>query len=159
MAPGDRSEAEPRPRLLVGASGGGHWIELLRLRPAFEDFEIVYVSTFEGYAHVVAGHRYYTVPETSRFRVRTLIPAFFRAAQILWKERPSVILTTGSAPMLPFIVFGRLFAATTIWIDSIANADHLSTSGRIAKHFADRCLAQWPNVASDEDIECWGKII
>jgi len=149
----------PRPRLLVGASGGGHWIELLRLRPAFQGFEIVYVSTFESYADTVAGHRYYTVPDTSRFRLRTFVPVFFRAARILWKERPAAILTTGSAPMLPFIVFGRLFAATTIWIDSIANADHLSTSGRIAKRFADRCLAQWPEVAAQERIECWGKII
>jgi len=147
------------PRLLVGASGGGHWIELLRLRPAFAGFDVAYVSTFDSYAEVVAGQRYYTVPDASRFRLKTFAPVFVRALLILWKERPAAILTTGSAPMLPFIVLGRLFAAKTIWIDSIANAEHISTSGRIAKRFAHRCVAQWPNVAADEGIEFWGNII
>jgi len=166
----DRSSATPRdlvesaavpnlPRLLVGASGGGHWIELLRLRPAFAGFDVAYVSTFDSYAEVVSGQRYYTVPDASRFRLKTFAPVFVRALRILWKERPAAILTTGSAPMLPFIVLGRLFAAKTIWIDSIANAEHISTSGRIAKRFAHCCLAQWPDVAVDEGIEFWGNII
>ncbi|MGN6375855.1 MAG: UDP-N-acetylglucosamine--LPS N-acetylglucosamine transferase [Sphingomonas sp.] len=131
----------------------------MRLRPAFEGFDVAYVSTFASYAEVVPDHRYYAVPDASRFRLSTFAPVFLRAFLILLKERPAAILTTGSAPMLPFIVLGRLFAAKTIWIDSIANADHMSTSGRVAKRFAHRCLAQWPNVAADEDIECWGRII
>lgn len=157
---GATSQPSLRTRtVLIGASGGGHWIELLRLRPAFAGFGIAYVSTFESYAQLVAPQRYYAVPDASRFRVRTFLPIFARAARILWRERPYAVVTTGSAPMLPFIVLGRLFGAKTLWIDSIANSEHMSTSGRIARRIAHRCIAQWPDVALEEGIECWGKIV
>ena len=145
-------------RLLAGASGGGHWIELMRLRPAFEGFEVSFVSTFPGYREIVPGHRYYAVPDASRFQLVTFLPIFWRALRIVIYERPDAIVTTGSAPMLPFVFFGRLFGAKTLWIDSIASSEHLSTSGRIAKRLAGQCISQWPDVASAEAIEYWGKV-
>ena len=148
-----------RPRLLVGASGGGHWIELRRLKAAFEGFEVAYVSTIPGYADVVAGHRYYAVPDASRFSLAGFAPIALSALRILLRERPAAFVTTGSAPMLPFVLLARLFGVRTLWIDSIANGEHLSTSGRVAKRLAHRCLAQWPGVAHDETIDYWGKII
>lgn len=145
--------------MLVGASGGGHWIELQRLRPAFDGFEVAYVSTFPSYAQLVPEHRYYWVPDASRFSLKGFVPIFWRAIRILLRERPCAIVTTGSAPMLPFVLLGRLIGARTLWIDSIANSEHLSTSGRIAKRLAHRCVPQWPDVADAEGLECWGRII
>ena len=45
---------EPRrQKVLAISSGGGHWIELLRLRPAFEGHFMVFVTVDETYrAHV-----------------------------------------------------------------------------------------------------------
>lgn len=160
--PGRTAPTRPgarRPRLLAGASGGGHWVELRRLRAAFEGFDVAYVSTFESYAEVVAGHRYYAVPDASRFSLKGFAPIFARALVVMIRERPAAFITTGSAPMLPFLLMARLFGVRTLWIDSIANAEHLSTSGRIAKRLAHRCLAQWPEVGAQEDIECWGRIV
>jgi len=153
------SRTVQRPRLLVGASGGGHWIELLRLRPAFEGFDVAYVSTFDSHASIVSQHRYYAVPDASRFSPRGFLPILIRALVILLREKPHAIVTTGSAPMLPFILLGRLFGAKTLWIDSVANSEHISTSGRIAKRLAHRCIPQWPEVAEIEHLEYWGKII
>ena len=31
-------------KILVVASGGGHWIQMLRLRPAFEGLDVAFVS-------------------------------------------------------------------------------------------------------------------
>jgi UDP-N-acetylglucosamine:LPS N-acetylglucosamine transferase len=75
------------------------------------------------------------------------------------KERPDAIVTTGSAPMLWFLIFGRLIGAKTLWIDSIAQAEKMSSSGRIAKKLATVAVAQWPEVARDEDIEYWGAVL
>ena len=44
-----------KKRILAVASGGGHWVQLLRLRPAFEDHQVEYLSTNEGYQDDVAG--------------------------------------------------------------------------------------------------------
>lgn len=84
-----------RPRLLALASGGGHWIQLLRLRPAFAEFDVAYVSMFDGYAGMVDGARFYTVPDASRFDVKSFAPVFAKAVRILARERPAAIVTTG----------------------------------------------------------------
>ena len=34
----------PRRRVLAVASGGGHWVQLMRLRPAFEGTDIHYAT-------------------------------------------------------------------------------------------------------------------
>lgn len=148
-----------KPRLLALASGGGHWVQLQRLKPAFADFETAYVSMFESYAEQVAGDRYYIVPDASRFDLRSFAPVFFKALGIVLKERPRAIVTTGSAPMLAFILLGRLIGARTLWVDSIANSERMSTSGRMAKRLAHRVVSQWPEVAAREGVECWGAVI
>lgn len=150
--------AKPK-RLLAIASGGGHWIQLLRLRPAFAGFDVAYVSMFENYAKTVPGSRYYTVPDASRFNRIAFLPVLWRALLIMARERPHAIVTTGSAPMLAFVLLGRVTGARVLWIDSIANSEYISKSGRIAKRLAGRCITQWPNVADDEGIECWGSVL
>ena len=148
-----------QPRLLAAASGGGHWIELLRLRPAFEGWDIAYVSMFENYAAAVPGLRLHTVPDASRFDKLAFLKVFLRAVPIMLKERPRAVVTTGSAPMLAFILLGRLMGARTLWIDSIAQAEEMSSSGRLAKRLAHTVVAQWPEVAAREGIPCWGRVL
>lgn len=148
-----------KPKLLALASGGGHWVQLQRLRPAFEAFDTAYVSMFNSYAEQVAGSRYYVIPDASRFDVKSFTPVFFKAVGILLKERPKAIVTTGSAPMLAFILLGRLFGARTLWVDSIANSERMSTSGRLAKKLAHQVISQWPEVAQKEGVPCWGAVV
>lgn len=147
------------PRLLAAASGGGHWIELLRLKRAFEGWDVAYVSMFDNYVSAVPGARYYTVPDASRFDKLAFFKVAVKALRIILKERPDAIVTTGSAPMLWFLLFGRLIGAKSLWIDSIAQAEEMSSSGRIAKKLATVAVAQWPEVARAERIECWGAVL
>lgn len=146
-------------RLLAIASGGGHWIELLRLRPAFEGWDVAYVSMFENYISAVPGTRYYTVPDASRFDKLAFIKVFAKALPIMLKERPSAIVTTGSAPMLAFLIIAKMMGTKTLWIDSIAQAEEISSSGKVAKKIATRAVAQWPEVAKAEGLDCWGAVL
>ena len=147
------------PRVLAVASGGGHWVQLERLRPAFRGFDVAYVSMFESYRQMVKGHSYYVIPDASRFDITGFIPVFWRAAKIVIRERPAAIVTTGSAPMLAFLMLGRLIGAKTLWIDSIANSERLSSSGRLARKLAHQVVSQWPTVAATEGVECWGSVL
>lgn len=148
-----------RKRLLAIASGGGHWIQLLRLRPAFEEYEVVFVSMLESYAEQVGDARFHLVPDASRFDLKGFAPVFFKALRVILKERPAAIVTTGSAPMLAFIVLGRLFGARTLWVDSIANSERMSSSGRLARKLAHQVVSQWPEVAEAEGVPHWGGVI
>ena len=37
-----------KPRIMAVASAGGHWVQLMRLRPAWQDMDVTYVTTDSG---------------------------------------------------------------------------------------------------------------
>lgn len=150
---------EPR-RVLAMASGGGHWIQLQRLRPAFQEFDVAFVSVYEDYADDVDGHRFYKVSDITRLSLGKLLLLVPQLIAILARERPSVVVTTGSAPGLVCIALAKmLFGSKTMWIDSIANCERMSTSGRQARRFADQWLTQWPELADQSGPEYWGAVL
>jgi UDP-N-acetylglucosamine:LPS N-acetylglucosamine transferase len=63
-----------------------------------------------------------------------------------------VIVTTGAAPGLFGIFIGKVLGVKTIWIDSIANVEKLSLSGKIASRMADRVYTQWEHLATPKII-------
>ena len=136
-----------RKRVLAVASSGGHWVQLRRLRPAFEGCDLAYLTTDPGHRDEVAPARFYTARDASRWNKLGLL---LSAAKIFWvvlRERPDVIISTGAAPGYFAIRFGKLLGARTMWIDSIANVEELSLSGRMASKHAGVCLTQWPHLA------------
>lgn len=135
-------------KILVIASGGGHWVELLRLMPAFEDMDVVYVSTMANGSSTVPGQKFYCIPDANRWNKLKLTKIFLNVHKIISLEKPDVILSTGAAPGLMGVISGRMSGIRTIWIDSIASTQKLSLSGRIALKFVDRFYTQWPDLAS-----------
>ena len=58
------------------------------------------------------------------------------------------MISTGAAPGYLAIRGARLLRARTAWIDSVANVEEVSLSGRLASEQADLCLTQWPHLAA-----------
>lgn len=139
-------------RILAIASKGGHWVQLLRITKAFTDTETIYVSTNSKLSETVEGHRFYTVPDGNRNSILRLIHTFFLMLRIIHKTKPDTLITTGSGPALMGIIAGWLTGKKTIWIDSIANVERVSSSGKIAHYFASRVYTQWPNLANSKFI-------
>lgn len=137
-------------KILAIASAGGHWVQLLRLTPAFLNEELSFMSTNPNFGATVKNYKYYTVPDANQWNKLKLIYCFFKVLKIVILQHPRVIITTGAAPGLMGIIVGRLIGAKTIWIDSIANAEKISLSGKIAGYFADRVYTQWANLATDK---------
>lgn len=138
-------------KVMAVASIGGHWIQLLRIaRPMEEHYEMVYVSTRPICTEMVEGKKYYLTTDFSRSDAWKLIPAFFRQLDVIRKEKPDAIITTGAAPGLICVFAGWLLRRKTIWIDSIANVNRLSLSGRIAALFVSRVYTQWQHLATDK---------
>jgi len=100
----------------------------------------------------VGGGKFYLLNDFNRKDAWRIVPGFFRLLHILWKENPDAVLTTGAAPGLVCIMAGWMLRKKTIWVDSTANAVHLSASGRIASRFASRVYTQWPDLAQKDII-------
>ncbi|MCD8203209.1 MAG: glycosyltransferase [Prevotella sp.] len=138
-------------KILAVASIGGHWVQLLRIAKGLEEnCEVVYMSTHEKCATMVEGHRFYKLQDFSRWDAYKLFPAFFKALKLVMKEKPDVVITTGAAPGLVVLIAAKCCGKRTVWIDSIANVNHLSLCGRIASHFASRIYTQWKELENDK---------
>lgn len=145
-------------KILAVASGGGHWVQLLRLRPAFEGNELRFVTTHKGYSEDVAEKMYIVLDANINKKIKVIL-MFLKMLFVLLVYRPDVIITTGAAPGFSAVFWGRLLGMKTIWLDSIANADELSRSGEKAKKFSDVWLTQWEHLESDKGPFFRGKVL
>lgn len=134
-------------KILAVASDGGHWVELIRITKSLErDFSLCYVGTHNNQASSAGKNRFYKISDFSRTDCYKFILVFFQSMRILIKEKPDVIITTGAAPGGVVVFVAALLRKRTIWIDSIANVNHLSLSGRIASLFVSRVYTQWKEI-------------
>lgn len=139
-------------KVIAIASAGGHWIQLLRLKPAYEASELIFVSTEKNFAETVKGHRFYAVPDANRWNKMQVLKMAVQVFKIMRREKPDVVISTGAAPGLLGMIAGRTVGAKTIWIDSIANVERLSLSGKLASRIASRTYTQWPQLATKNII-------
>ena len=147
-------------RVLAVASGGGHWLELRRLYPAFENLDVAFVSVHPSYAEQVPGHRFYAIRDVTRWDRLGVVVLVAQLLRILFVERPKVVITTGSAPGLFALTIAKLvLRARTMWIDSIANCEQISSSGARARHVADVWLTQWPDLQRPDGPHYWGAVL
>ncbi len=148
-----------RKSILAIASGGGHWVQLTRLCAAFEDCDVTYITTLEGYRSQVAPESFHVVRDASRWdRVGLVVQAVKILRLIIW-IRPDVVITTGASPGYFAVRFGKWFGARTLWLDSIANVDELSLSGREAGKYVDLWLTQWPDLARSDGPHFVGAVL
>jgi hypothetical protein len=145
--PIESAMASRKRKILAVASGGGHWVQLQRLRPAFAGEDVVYVTVDKAYRADIGTAPLYVVNDATRWSKWSLVKLALRIAWIVVKQRPDVVVTTGAAPGYFAVVFGKLFGARTAWIDSMANVEQLSMAGQKAGRWADRWLTQWPALA------------
>jgi len=145
-------------KIMAVASGGGHWVQLLRLRPAFADMQVEYMSTNSAYAKDVE-ETLHTVTDANLWNKLALAKMFAEVAWVLLKVRPDVVVTTGAAPGFAAIFFGRILGARTVWIDSIANSEDLSTSGKQARRWAAAWVTQWSHISRPEGPHYWGAVL
>lgn len=135
-------------KILAVASIGGHWVQLLRIMKGLEATdEIVFMSTHDKCSTMVEGHRFYKLKDFSRWNFYKMFPVFLEAINIIRKEKPFVVISTGAAPGLIVLLAATCCGRKTIWIDSVANVNHLSLCGRIASHFVTRIYTQWEELA------------
>lgn len=145
-------------KILAVASAGGHWVQLLRMVPAFDACECVYMSTKESFRKIVPNNTFYTINDFNRNNISRIFGIVLQIVEIIKKEKPKVIITTGAAPGLIALFIGKLFFKKTVWVDSIANVEELSMSGKIASYFADRVYTQWEHLANKK-IHFAGNVI
>ena len=147
-------------KVLVATSAGGHWVQMRRLLPAFDGCDLVFAGVATRLDADLGPARYYPLRNVSRSDPLGFLVIAWQLVRLVRRERPDVVVSTGAAPGLMAIAVAKLVAGSrTVWIDSIANSERLSLSGRLVRPVADARLVQWPHLARPGGPEHWGSVL
>lgn len=148
-----------RPKVLAVASAGGHWHQMMQISPAFDGADLTYASTDADLKEAYSLDKMIALRDYNSKDPVGLLRGLFETLRIVMRLRPDVVISTGAAPGLLCLLWGRLLGAKTIWIDSIANSAELSLSGRLALRFCHIVVTQWQHLAKDPKPQHWGSVL
>jgi len=136
----------PAPRrILLVACPGGHLMQMLALRPAWEDLEHRWVTLRNPDSSYLLDGRdvVFAHAPTSRN-----LPNLLRNLRLAWRlvraYRPDVILSTGAGLAVPFFVVGRLLGVRLVYVESFTRVSGPALTGRLVYPLAHAFFVQWP---------------
>lgn len=142
------SQYNGKLRVCLAASTGGHLTQLLRVEESWKGYDTFCVTSKDvAVARLEKHGKVYVVGDCNREHPFQAFAVLFRCMKVIFRERPDVVISTGAAPGVICCFLAKLIGAKVTWLDSIANTEKLSMSGRMIRPFADLILSQWPDVA------------
>ena len=137
-------------KVLFIASSGGHLSELMQLEKMFKNYDSYLVTEkskstlflkdkYTNKVHyLIFGTRYH--PFTYFFK---LIYNTFKSLFIYIKIKPKYIVTTGAHTAGPMCILGKIFGSKIIYIETFANRNRKTATGRLVYPIADLFIVQW----------------
>ena len=146
-------------RLLVVLGEGGHTAQLLNLVELLgNNYNYHYiVSTEDNLSanRIKCPGPVYRVSRPrgkSTGKLDTVLRTFWAGVQslwVLWRVRPTAVLSAGPAIAVPISIMGKLFGAQIIFVESASRVTTLSLTGRIMYKWADLFFVQWPDLQEE----------
>lgn len=146
-------------RIVAVASTGGHWHQLGKITEGLGGLPITYVTTQDGLRAPHADAPVLLVPDCNRNEPLRILACTARMIRLWPQLRPALVISTGALPGLVAIAIARLLGVQTLWVDSVANAEVLSASGKLARRIAHTTVSQWEHVATQEGVGFEGRLL
>lgn len=139
-------------KVLFISSTGGHLNELLQLNSLFKKYKS-YLITENTKSNLELKNKYdnvyYLVYGTKKELFKYIFKFLFNIIKslILYiKIRPDVIVTTGTHTAVPMCYIGKLFGSKIVFIETFANSETRTVSGRIVYPISDLFIVQWESM-------------
>jgi len=132
-------------KICIVSSCGGHLTEVRCLLPAYFDYDHFYVLNDQALLPPdMVGKTWFIAHSERDWK---FLLNLWEAYLILWRERPTVILSTGAGPVVPFALVGRLFFGTrVVFVETITRIHRPSMTGRIMYRLAHEFFYQWESL-------------
>lgn len=136
-------------KICFAASSGGHYEQLMMLRPMMEEYESFVITEKTLYKAECRGEKIYYLMQVNRkektFLFRMIVNAF-RSLKIYLKEKPDVIICTGVLAMIPMCLLMKIFGKKLIYIESFAKVTSPTQTGSLLYKYADQFYVQWESM-------------
>ena len=140
-------------KVLFVSSTGGHLNELLQIKSLFKKYNYYIVtektkSTLylknmykKKVSYLIYGSKDHFLTYPFKLIINILICLF-----IYLKVRPSYIITTGAHVGGVMALIGKIFGCKIIYIETFANINTKTITGRLVYKFADLFVVQWKDM-------------
>ncbi|MDO5556536.1 MAG: PssD/Cps14F family polysaccharide biosynthesis glycosyltransferase [Clostridia bacterium] len=137
-------------KVLFISSTGGHLNELMQLKPIFNKYDY-YIITEKDKSTISLKNEYknrisYLLYGT-RKNIFTYIFKYvfncFKSLFLYIKIHPKYIVTTGTHTAVPICYIGKLFGSKIIFIETFANKNTKTLSGKIIYPISNLFIVQW----------------
>ena len=140
-----------KTKICFAASSGGHFEQLMMLKPIMERYPHFVLTEKTKYATDIKEMHTYYLKQVNRkekafpiWLIWNAVLSFF----IYLKERPNVVICTGVLAMIPMCLLCKLFGGKLIYIESFAKVTSPTETGKLMYKYADRFYVQWESMLS-----------
>lgn len=142
-----------KKKVLFISSSGGHLSELLQFKKIFDlyDYHIITEKTKNNAClrKEYEGKIDFLVYGTKSHIFSYIFKAPWNCLKSMYyyfKIKPAVIVTTGAHTAVPICYIGKLFGSKIVFIESFANIETKTLSGRLVYPLADLFVVQWESM-------------
>lgn len=136
-------------KVCFAASSGGHYEQILMLKPLMEKYDSFIITEETLYKTTVKGERTYYLSQVNR-KEKSFIPRMiantFKSLSIYRKEKPDVVICTGVLAMIPICLIAKMSGKKLIYIESFAKVTSATETGKLMYRFADQFYVQWESM-------------
>ncbi|MCI8294935.1 MAG: polysaccharide biosynthesis protein [Lachnospiraceae bacterium] len=136
-------------KLCFAASSGGHYEQILMLKPLMEKYDSFLITEKTTYKAELKEEKIYYLHQVNRKELLfpiVMIGNSFRSLFIFIEERPDVVITTGVLAMIPICLLAKIFHKKLIYIESFAKVTTPTETGKLMYKYADQFYVQWPQM-------------
>lgn len=142
-----------KKKVLFISSTGGHFNELMQLKPMFEKYDY-HIITERTKVNLALRDKYkkrinfviFGSKDHKFSYIFKLLANCFIELGLYIKIRPKYIVSTGAHIAGPMCLIGKIFGSKIIFIETIANMNTKTVTGKLVYKFADLFLVQWEDM-------------
>ena len=142
-----------KKKVLFISSTGGHLNELLQLNILFEKYDYHIVTEKDESTKKLKDKykdKIIYLPYGTRQKLFRYIFIYFylclKTIYIFLKIRPKYIVTTGTHTAGPMCYLGKIFGSKIIYIETFANRNRKTATGRLIYPIANLFIVQWEDM-------------
>ena len=133
-------------KICFAASSGGHFEQILMLKPLMEKYDSFILTEKTPYSAAVGNEKMYFVHQVNRKEILFMLKMaanVFKSLYIFLKEKPDIVITTGVMAMIPICILVKMSGKKIIYIESFAKVTSPTKTGQFLYKYADQFYVQW----------------
>lgn len=137
---------EKKIKICFAASSGGHYEQLMMLKPMMEKYDSFVITEKTVYSAEAKGERTYYMKQVNRREkdfIWRMIQNTYKSFKIYRIEKPDVVICTGVLAMIPICLISKFMGKKLIYIESFAKVTSPTKTGKLLYKFADQFYVQW----------------